>query len=331
MGSARRILVCVATCTAFLVPAAPRIRAAARRAASEVEYYEYDGWKCAYRHKPGIAPPIILLHPIGLGLSSWFWARVAALLPNEVYAPDFIGCGESEAWVPDERGLSLPSEYAKQVEALWRAEIGEPCVVATQGGLAPVGALLASRASDDWNGSKAVAALALLSPPGWAAMAGGLRRADVSRNYDRLTSRLGLFGFEVIRGEAFVRFFSDLFLFCDRCDDAWVENCVRDDARPSSREPVLSFNAGVVNARPLGNELADLEMPVLILEGASDRRRAARDGYVAGLRDCERREIPGGLNVLPWEAPAAVAAQLSDLALRASPLPGLERLAGLPP
>lgn len=81
----------------------------------------------------------------------------------------------------------MPLDYSRQVEALWRQEIGKPCVVAVQGGLAPVGVLLASRSSDKWDGARAIAGLALASPPTWDDIAGGLDRAEVARNLQFLT------------------------------------------------------------------------------------------------------------------------------------------------
>ena len=45
------------------------------------ETYEHDGWTCGYRHKSGCEPAIVLLHPVGIGLSSWFWTRVMAEPP----------------------------------------------------------------------------------------------------------------------------------------------------------------------------------------------------------------------------------------------------------
>ena len=207
------------------------------------ETYDHDGWTCGYRHKTGCEPAIVLLHPVGIGLSSWFWTRVMAELPNEVYAPDFIGCGRSDPWDPAERGLFLPLDYSRQVEELWRQKIGKPCCVVAQGGLAPVGVYLASRSSDRWDGARAVAGLALSAPPPFADLAEGLDSAEVARNLDFLQSSLGRQLVKLLRSSFFVRFFSNLFLFADACDEAWIGNCLTDDERPKSIEPVLTFAA----------------------------------------------------------------------------------------
>ena len=155
------------------------------------ETYQHDGWTCGYRHKTGCEPAIVLLHPVGIGLSSWFWTRVMAELPNEVYAPDFIGCGRSDAWDPAERGLFLPLDYSRQVEELWRQKIGKPCCVVAQGGLAPVGVYLASRSSDRWDGARAVAGLALSAPPPFSDLAEGIESKE-SRHGVHLLDGVGL-------------------------------------------------------------------------------------------------------------------------------------------
>jgi len=193
-----------------------------------LESYDYDGWKLAYRHKcaaPGheADPPLLLVHPVGIGLSSWFWDRfIDAWDGGEVFAPDLIGCGESDRWRPEERGLFLPLDWARGCEALWRARIQRPCVVFTQGGLAPVGVVLAARESDNWSGSLAVSHLVLSAPPTWQDMIIGLPEPELMRNYNALRSPLGAAAVGLIETRAAIRFFSDLFLFEHECDDRYI-------------------------------------------------------------------------------------------------------------
>ena len=90
--------------------AATRCRAAQAAAAPQLREYEYDGWKLTYRHKaasPGreADAPLLLVHPIGIGLDSWFWEKfLGAWTGGDVYAPDLIGVGGGDAWDPAERG-----------------------------------------------------------------------------------------------------------------------------------------------------------------------------------------------------------------------------------
>ena len=111
---------------------------------------------------------------------------------------------------------------------------------------------------------------------------------------------------------------SDRFLFAGACDDDWVDRCVADDARPLSEQPVLAYNAGIVNARPLYDELvSQIDQPVRVIEGASDRRAADRTGYVDRMADCDRAAVPDACNVVGWENPTATAASLASLVAKA--------------
>ena len=46
-----------------------------------IERYDYDGWDLTYRYRPA-APgqeddePLILIHPVGIGCSSWIWTKM---------------------------------------------------------------------------------------------------------------------------------------------------------------------------------------------------------------------------------------------------------------
>merc|ERR1719261_1093609 len=89
------------------------------------------------------------------------------------YAPNLIGCGISEgsqAWDPDQRGMFVPLGWVKGCEALVN-QINDDgsskppkWTVVTQGGLAPIGVLLAARNPD------LVETLVLTSPPTWKDM-----------------------------------------------------------------------------------------------------------------------------------------------------------------
>ena len=271
--------------------------------------YEYDGWRCSYRHRPagpkgGSRPPLLLVHPIGIGMSGWFWERLMSAYEGDdaapaIYAPDLIGCGASTPWEPQERGLFLPLDYSRQCEQLWRVAIGEPCVVVTQGGLAPVGVLLASRMSDTWNGELGVERLILASPPTWEEISTDSDRAAAARAFSAFASPLGAASYKLLQLRAFVRFFSNLFLFDAVADEEWVEQCCTEAAQPSAQWPVFAFNAGIVGARGYFDELVGAEQPVLLLEGASDRRQ--RDGYAENMRRCQRATINEACNVLPYE------------------------------
>jgi len=122
-----------------------------------VESYEHKTFKkLTYLYKkasPGREGdrPIILIHPVGIGLSSWFWKKVMMMQMQSfttnseedecnndytnrtnnssnnsngnppIYAPDLIGCGidhGGDAWNPNENGLFFPLGWVEGVETL---------------------------------------------------------------------------------------------------------------------------------------------------------------------------------------------------------------------
>lgn len=128
-------------------------RSLLHRRAHNGRVIQYDGFKCAYRHKRACAgyeewAPLLLVHPVGIGLDSWFWHPFLRLWPGEAFAPDLIGCGRSDAWDPAERGLFIPLDWVRGLEALWRMHVRRPVILVSQGGLAPVALCLAAREND---------------------------------------------------------------------------------------------------------------------------------------------------------------------------------------
>ena len=174
------------------------------------------------------------MHPVGIGLSSWFFERFVRAWSGPVYVPDLIGCGDSDAWDPDEQGLFVPLDWVRMLEQLWREAIGRPMVVVSQGGLAPVAVRLATRETEQWQGGRAVRGLVLASPPEYDVLSAGLDEAEVMLNYERLSWALGADSglnavlYRLLCARFFIRLFSDLFLFAADADNAFLDNCVRE-------------------------------------------------------------------------------------------------------
>lgn len=297
-------------------------KSAATASASSVKTYKHDGWTLSYRFQPASPgfereKPILLVHPVGIGINSWFWER---FLENwnegpAVYAPDLIGCGIAnggDGWDPNERGLSFPLGWVEGVESLMEQHItssgtfpsimfGESkCVIVAQGGLAPVGVLLAAR------NAKTVSHLVLTSPPTWKDMTTAVSVDELSRNSNLLSSPLvGPLAFGVLESTWAVNLFSNTFLFQGACDERWLElACGKTTA--ADRPPVVAFNAGFCNHRSFEEELKRLSQPTLILCGTDDEGRTrARLEYVKKMAKCVIEEL-NGKNVLPWESPMEV-------------------------
>ncbi len=283
--------------------------------------YEYDGWKLTYRtiadekNAGDDYHNVLLIHPVGIGLASWFWEPfLTALQKNSnakirAYAPNLIGCGISEgsdAWDPDQRGMFVPRGWVKGCEALVN-EIDDcgtkpqKWTVVTQGGLAPIGVLLAAR------NPELVETLVLTSPPTWKDMTNAVPQNELERNYNFLRSPiLGKLAFSLLETRGVVEFFSNQFLFTEECDDAWLDNTER-EMSAEARPPVQNFNAGMCMNRSLERELNEIQTKIpklVVVQGENDKR--PRKEYEENLENCKLVTIPGTTNVVPWEDPEAL-------------------------
>lgn len=270
--------------------------------------YDYGGFRVAFRKKAAAAgyersPPLLLIHPVGIGIASWFWDKfLDEWVGGEIFVPELIGCGASDKWDPSESGLSMPLDWVRSLETLWQAEIRRPCVVISQGGNAPIAVRLASRASE------AVAGLVFVSPPEWREIAAGLPSEEVESNYRQLSfvlgspSQFGTACYRAISSRPVVRFFSDAFLFADKADDTFIEACCA-TTTPERRWPVIAFNAGMVRQKGLEAELLELPQPTLVLIGEDGGKPKENNGqdYRRYMRRAVVQKLKG-LNVLPWES-----------------------------
>ena len=302
-----------------------------------IKTYEHDGWTLSYRFQPASRgyereKPVVLVHPVGIGINSWFWDR---FLENwegpAAYAPDLIGCGIAnggDGWVPSERGMSFPLAWVKGVETLIQQKVLTPsrrdggfwsfpffgaqtvhvgqCVVVTQGGLAPVGVMLAAR------NPTTVSNLVLTSPPTWKDMTTPVPMNELSRNSNFLSSPIiGPLAFGVLESKWAVEFFSNAFLFKDKCDDQWLQLACG-NTTAADRPPVVAFNAGFCNHRSFEIEMMELSQPTLILCGQDDEPRTKqRTDYVTKMQKCVIQKLDGK-NVLPWESPMEVVQAIKE-------------------
>lgn len=305
---------------------------------SDLFSYRYKAFNLTYRKKGNVstAPSstnILLVHPIGIGLASWFWVpfmdslsasagwRPPTLSNTEevnVFAPNLIGCGLSEgsdAWNPEERGLFIPLDWARGCEALMDHVEGQVdkdgsnaiqrlsnWIVVAQGGLAPIGVLLASR------NPQRVQHLILTSPPTWQVMTTAIPEREHARNYRFLRSKIwGNLAFKLLESRGAVEVFSNQFLFSEKCSNAWLDNIQREFQLGglAARPPVQVFNAGFCMNQSYTEELTTLEQPTLIVQGEGDTRQ--REEYARHMKKCRIEKLPGGKNCLPWEQPQILA------------------------
>jgi pimeloyl-ACP methyl ester carboxylesterase len=107
----------------------------------------------------------MLLHPIGVGLSRYFWHRFCGEWrqtghSNPIYNPDLLGCGESE--MP--RIAYTPADWAEQLQYFLQTIVKKPVVLLVQGAELAVALALLQRQTEP----NYIQGLVLAGPPAWA-------------------------------------------------------------------------------------------------------------------------------------------------------------------
>lgn len=291
------------------------------------EFYTWKRYRCAYeRHAPAAAPscpPLLLLHPVGVGLSRQFWQRfVTAWLAQPgrppLYNPDLLGCGESD--MP--RAAYTPDDWAEQLCHFAREVIGQPAIWVVQGALLPVAIRAAERYPELLGG------LALSGPPPWSLLSADTSPRQHRWAWNSFDSPLGWALYYYVRRRAFLRSFSERQLFADPAavDDEWLAMLHAGSRSLASRHAVFSFLAGFWR-QDYRAAIAQLSCPTLVLVGetASSISRSSRaetpEQRVADYQEhwprAQIQRLPSR-NVLPYEAPEpfteAVAAFVQGLA-----------------
>lgn len=254
-------------------------------------------------------------------MNSWFWERVMNEWTDDssftLMAPDLIGCGMSnggDAWDPSQKALSFPLGWVQGIEPLLPTMSNQPqhnptVTVVVQGGLAPVGVLLAAR------NPSIIQNLILCSPPTYQDMITPVPESELQRNLYFLLENTWISdsAFRLLEQDWAVRFFSNIFLFdtdTQPCDDEWMDR-IRSTISRALRIPVAIFNAGFCNHRSWEEDLATLSQRTLILSGAKDKR--SRQDYVTAMKHCVWNQWPTtGCNVLPWEDPVQVCRTIQE-------------------
>ena len=286
------------------------------------------------KQQPRQLPPLLCIHPVGVGLASWYWnklvhvaAKTDGSMPTrDIYAINLPGCGivdlarlcdENEA---DDYIQSFADTPLEQVPQLWldacqalmdqvilasNTRRGGPtttssCQLLVQGGLAPIGVALAAR------NPNTISSIVMTSPPTYQDLVTPVPFKDIQFNYDFLKSPLfGTLAFGVLESRWAIQVFSNAFLFQEPCDDDWLDLTL-DEACPETRAPIQAFNAGICRAKSFEQELVSLTQPILILQGENDtiERRKGRESYVANMQSTRALlETLPGKSLLPWESP----------------------------
>lgn len=281
---------------------------------SPTQFYTWKNYRCAYEvHNPinstpeGI--PLLLIHPIGVGLSRQFWQRFCQEsykqnYRNPIYNPDLLGCGESD--MP--HVAYTPSDWAQQLQHFLKTVIQKPVILVVQGALFPVAIELVKKEPS------LIAGLILAGPPAWVIITKTTPQWQDKFIWNLLDSPLGNAFYRYARREKFLRDFStrQLFDLTDAVDAEWLKTLQQGAENPESRHAVFSFLAGFWR-KDYSQAIASIKQPTLVVVGETassisqegkqetpDERLADYLGCLPNGRGMKMR----GRNVLPYESTA---------------------------
>ncbi|NJM59314.1 MAG: alpha/beta hydrolase [Oscillatoriales cyanobacterium RU_3_3] len=291
-------------------------------------FYEWKNYRCAYEfYSPKVATensiPLLLIHPIGVGLSSIFWHRFcaswyAAGNTNPIYNPDLLGCGESA--MP--RVACYPEDWAEQLQYFLETVVKKPAIVIVQGALLAVALALAKIQQE--GRSNLIHGLVMAGPPAWAVMNKHSTDREQRIIWNLLDSPLGNAFYRYARRAEFLSSFSAKQLFGDaaKIDSEWLNTLQAGAANPASRHAVFSFLAGFWR-QDYTNTIHKFDRPALVVmgeqassiskEGKTEPPQERVAQYLANFPNAEGLLIPGR-NVLPYESTAEFVTTVAEFA-----------------
>ena len=281
--------------------------------ASPTQYYQWQKYKCAYTSynldsNNNLA--LVLIHPIGVGLSGIFWRRFLAAQAESsvkipIYNPDLLGCGDSDLV----RLAYDPKDWANQLNYFINEVVKKPVILVAQGASFPIAIYMSS---GDLKSDK-IKALILSGPPAWNIMinGGNLRVSEIVWNlfFDNI---LGTLFYQYARRRDFIKSFSikQLFAKTEDVDDEWLDMLTEAAVEPKNRYAVFSFLAGFWR-KNYTKLMTQLDQEILLLMG-DKATSVSKDGfqespeqrielYQKNIANLEGKIIKGR-NVLPYES-----------------------------
>lgn len=281
---------------------------------SPTQFYTWKNYRCAYEiHNPtnstaeGI--PLLLIHPIGVGLSRQFWQRFCQESykqghRNPIYNPDLLGCGGSD--MP--HVAYTPKDWAQQLQHFLKTVVQKPVILVVQGALFPVAIELVQKEPN------LIAGLILAGPPAWAIITKETSQWQDKLIWNLLDSPLGNAFYRYARREKFLRDFSTRQLFdsAEAVDAEWLKTLEQGAENPESRHAVFSFLAGFWR-KDYSQPIASIKQPTLVVVGetassiSQEGKKESPDERLADYLAClpQGRGIKmSGRNVLPYESTA---------------------------
>jgi pimeloyl-ACP methyl ester carboxylesterase len=284
------------------------------KTASPTQFYTWRNYRCAYQiHQPTNSTPegtpLLLIHPIGVGLSRKFWQRFcyqwySSGQRNPIYNPDILGCGESDMPLV----ACTPSNWAEQLQYFLQTVVQKPVILLVQGALFPAAIELVQKQQN------LIAGLVLSGPPAWAIMSKELPQWQHKLIWNLLDSPFGNAFYRYARTEKFLRSFSTRQLFAspEAVDGEWLNMLIAGAENLASRHAVFSFLAGFWR-HDYRNAIASINQPTLVVLGetassiSKEGKQETPDERLADYLAClpQGRGVKIlGRNVLPYESTA---------------------------
>lgn len=270
----------------------------------KTQFYTWNGYRCAYEMSEGQGTPLLLIHPIGVGLSRRFWDRFQRewRQGNPIYNPDLLGCGESDK----PQVAYSPIDWAKQLQFFLQTVIKTPVILVVQGALLPVAIELVTLQPDLIRG------MVFSGPPAWALISRDTPDWRHRVAWNLFNSPLGNAFYRYARRSQFLQRFSirQLFATAADVDSAWLDMLQAGAQDPASRHAVFSFLSSFWR-RDYRNKISQIQQPVLIVMG-ENASGISREGkpetpdqkiaeYSEAFSKAQGIKIPKR-NVLPYEA-----------------------------
>lgn len=275
--------------------------------------YTWQGYRCAYEFYPSTEAttdsqtPLVLLHPIGVGLSRYFWHRFCSQWRQDgnhtsLYNPDLLGCGASE--MP--RIAYTPADWAQQLQYFIKTVVKKPVILLAQGAELSLALALLQQAPS------LVKGLVLAGPPAWAVITQETATWQQKVTWNLLDSPLGNAFYRYARSRQFLESFSARQLFADpaQIDAQWLDTLIEGAVNLESRYAVFSFLAGFWR-QDYQKAIASITQPTLVVvgekatsisrQGLSETPEQRIAQYLKYLPQGTARQIPGR-NVLPYES-----------------------------
>ena len=277
-------------------------------------FYTWKNYQCAYKLHEGNSETntaILLIHPIGVGLSGVFWDRfIAAWRQNghqeKIYNPDLLGCGASDK----PRIAYYPEDWAGQLQYFLENIIQQPVIILVQGALFPIAIALCQKPF----ASKYIKALVLSGPPAWRIMSKPGQPLKQKLLWNLLFDSpigLGALFYRYARRRQFLQSFSVRQLFAEAKDvDAnWLDFLQAGAKDLKTRYAVFAFLAGFWR-KNYSQDLANISQTTLAVfgeeassidrSGLNETTQERVELYQKHLPNCQACIIPGR-NVLPYE------------------------------